>query len=138
MRCSSLVIGLVAVVFSGCATSGILNSANVTNVELSEGNYEIVATNVAGHSSAAYVLGFSWSYRAEPRTLALFRVDGDDMLVSAAMEDLWMNFETDHGRAAGRRLALVNVRFDSDAANYLGLYSEQNVTIRADVVEFVE
>ena len=123
---------------AGCATSGLLNSANVTNVELSEGNYELVATNVSGNSSAAYVLGFSWSYRAEPRTVALFRASGDEMLVNAAMEDLWASFEAEHGPAAGRKLALVNVRFDSDAANYLGFYSEQKVTIRADVVEFVE
>ncbi len=129
---------LTGLALAGCATSGLLNSANVTNVELSEGNYSIVATNVAGHSEASYALGFSWSYRAEPRTLALFRVDGDEMLVSAAMEDLWAKFEAVHGPAAGRKLALVNVRFDSDAANYLGLYSQQSVTIRADVVEFVE
>ena len=129
---------LTGLVLTGCATSGLLNSANVTNVELSEGNYNIVATDVAGTSEAAYVLGFSWSVRAEPRTLALFRVDGDEMLVNAAMEDLWSNFEAEHGPAAGRKLALVNVRFDSDSANYLLFYSEQKVMIRADVIEFVE
>ena len=133
-----VLVALSGLVLTGCATSGLLNSANVTNVELSEGNYNIVATNVAGHSDAAYVLGFSWSLRAEPRTLALFRVDGDEMLVNAAMEDLWANFESEHGPAAGRKLALVNVRFDSDSANYLLLYTEQKVTIRADVVEFAE
>ena len=138
MHRTILIAALSGFMLTGCATSGLLNSANVTNVELSQDNYRIVATNVAGHSEAAYVLGFSWSLRAEPRTLALFRVDGDEMLVNAAMEDLWANFEADHGPAAGRRLALVNVRFDSDSANYLLFYSEQKVTIRADVVEFEE
>ncbi len=83
------------------------------------------------------MLGFWWSYRAEPRTLALFRASGEEVLVNRAMEDLWASFEADYGPAAGRKLALVNVRFDSDAANYLGFYSEQKVTIRADVIEFV-
>jgi hypothetical protein len=136
MHRQTYLVALAALTLTGCATSGIFNSANLTNVELSEGNYRMVATNVAGHSEAGYVLGFSWSYRAEPRTLALFRADGDEMLVSTAMEDLWASFEAEHGRVAGRKLALVNVRFDNDAANYLGLYSQQKVTIRADVVEF--
>ncbi len=131
-----MLVALLGLLLSGCATSGIFSSANLTNVELSEANYRIVATNVAGHSSAGYVLGFSWSYRGEPRTLALFRADGDEMLMSKAMENLWATFEADHGPATGRKIALVNVRFDSDAANYL-FYSEQRVTIRADVVEFV-
>ncbi len=136
MHSRIVVVAVFGFLLTGCATSGIFNSANVTNVELSEGNYELVATNVSGHSSAGYLIGFSWAYRAEPRTLALLRVDGDEMLVNAAMEDLWASFGAEHGSPAGRKLALVNVRFDSDAANYLGLYTQQNVTIRADVVEF--
>jgi hypothetical protein len=59
------------------------------------------------------------------------------MLVAAAMEDLWRNFESEYGPVAGRNLALINVRFDSDAANYLLLYTKQMISIRADVVEFV-
>jgi hypothetical protein len=53
------------------------------------------------------------------------------------MEDLWSSFEAQHGPAEGRRLALVNVRYDSDATNLL-LYSDLTLAIRADVVEFTD
>ena len=54
-----------------------------------------------------------------------------------ALENLWTNFEAEHGPVVGRNLALVNVRYDSDAANYLLLYSKLWVSVRADVIEFI-
>jgi len=59
------------------------------------------------------------------------------MLTSTAMANLWQNFEDEYGPVQGRNLALINVRFDSDAANYLLLYTKQSITIRADVIEFI-
>lgn len=90
---------------------------------------------MAGEASAAYVLGVSGAVGNEMRTLALARVGGERRLYEAAFADLWASFEAAEGPAVGRRLALVNVRYDADALN-LVLYTEARVAIRADVVEF--
>lgn len=135
-------IGILAVLvfamltFSGCINSGSFFAANMTNVELGEANYQIVATNVHGQSEAGYILGLSGSQGGYATTFAMFRVEGDGLLYKAAVEDLWAQFEEDHGPVENRRLALVNVQFDADASNYLGLYSKSVVSVRADIVEF--
>ena len=134
-----IVLFLFAVLmFSGCATTGIFPSANLTNVELSENNFNIIAKNVSGEASAEYLLGFSGGLGAEMRTLALIRINGDGFLFRTALAELWKNFEDQHGSVEGRHLALVNVRYDFDGMNVLGLYTKPTVSIRADVVEFVE
>ncbi len=126
-----------AVILSGCVSSGSFNTVNETQVRLSEANFRIVATNVAGESEAGYLFGFSASGRESPTTIALLRVDGEPMLMKRALENLWDNFEAEHGPVVGRNLALVNVRYDSDAANYLLVYSKLWVSVRADVIEFI-
>ena len=55
-----LFAGLLAI-FSGCSAGGAFLAQNVTNVDLSESNFEIVARNVEGFSKAEYILGFSFS-----------------------------------------------------------------------------
>ena len=60
-----------ALLLSGCASSGLFFSMNNTAVELSENNYEIVATNVSGEAEAGYILGLSFSAGAATNTLAL-------------------------------------------------------------------
>jgi len=121
---------------TGCINSGAFYAANVTSVELSEANYRIVATNVQGQSEAGYVLGVSGSTGGYATTFAFIRADGDGMLYKEAVENLWANFEAEHGSVENRRLALVNVQFDADAANYLLLYTKTTVSVRADIVEF--
>ena len=121
---------------SGCINSGAFFAANLTNVDLAEANYMIVATNVQGQSEAGYVLGLSGSQGGYATTFALFRVVGDGLLYKAAVENLWAQFEEQNGPVENRRLALVNVQFDADASNYLGLYSKSVVSVRADIVEF--
>lgn len=133
----TLPIVVAVTLLAGCASSGIFDASQQTRVGLEEANFRIVATNVHGEAEAGYILGFSWAAAQEPRTLALYRVDGEGMLVASAMANLWDNFEAEYGPAAGRNLALINVRFDSDAANYLLLYTKQSITVRADVVEFI-
>ncbi len=127
---------LATLTFTGCINSGAFYAANMTNVELREANYQIVATNVHGQSEAGYILGLSGSQGGYATTFALFRVEGDGLLYKAAVEDLWAQFEEKNGPVANRRLALVNVQFDADASNYLGLYSKSVVSVRADIVEF--
>lgn len=133
-----IVLILVTLTLAGCVSSGAFYASNLTNVELSEDNYTIVATNLHGQSEAGYILGFSGSTGGYATTFALYRVEGDGLLYKAAVEDLWAQFEGQHGPVANRRLALVNVQFDADAANYLGLYTKSVVSVRADVVEFGE
>lgn len=55
-----------------------------------------------------------------------------------ALENLWSNYEAENGAVVGKKLALVNIRYDSDASNYLLPYSKMRVSVRADVVEFID
>ena len=124
-----------ALLLSGCASSGLFFSMNNTSVELSENNYEIVATNVSGEAEAGYLVGVSFSAGAATNTMALARVSGSGMIYMEALENLWKNYEKEHGSVIGKKLALVNVRYDSDELNLL-LYTSAKISIRADVVEF--
>jgi len=127
---------LATLTFTGCISSGAFYAANITSVELGEDNFAIVATNVTGQSEAGYILGLSGSQGGYATTFALFRVEGDGLLYKAAVEDLWANFAERNGPVENRKLALVNVQFDADASNYLGLYTKSVVSVRADIVEF--
>ncbi len=129
---------LTVTTLTGCVTTGIFNSLNLTNVELSKNNFKIVAKNVSGEASAGYLIGFSAAFASDMRTFALIRVEGEGLLFKAALEDFWRNFEKQYGAVEGRHLAIVNVRYDSDALNVLLLYTKPKISIRADVVEFVE
>ena len=128
-----LVVSLL--ILSSCSNNGMFVGLNQTSVELGEANYEIVASNVLGQSQAGYVLGFSAPLGAATNTFAVARVNGTGMLYKEALEDLWKNFEAEHGKIDGRKLALANLRYDSEALN-LVVYTEVKVFIRADVIEF--
>ena len=122
---------------TGCASSGAFNTANFTEVQLAEDNFEIVAANVRGEASAGYLLGISSGFYGQMQTAALARVSGSGMIYGEAVADLWKNFEAEFGAAEGRNLALVNVRFDAEALNLL-IYTQPRVSVRADVVEFTD
>jgi hypothetical protein len=131
----AVVLILLIVSFTGCSNSGMFLSANVTDVKLSEANYQIIATNITGSSRAGYIFGLSFVSGGEAGTMALARVSGTGMLYQEALENLWANFEEDHGPREDRIIALVNVHYDSDILNLL-FYTEVKLFIRADVVEF--
>lgn len=137
MRLNILFITTVSVLFiSGCTSSGAFLSNNQTNVELTEANYTIAATNVVGEAESAYIIGFSYaSFGMIANTIAIARIQGNGMLYSEALENLWVNFEAEAGTVEGRNLALTNVRYDADILN-LFLYTKIKVSVRADVVEF--
>ena len=129
---------LIAAAFlSGCAQVGLFAAGNLTTVELSEPNFQVVATDVAGKSSAAYVIGVSYSKGISTGSVSLFRVRGTGELYGEAMADLWSQFAEGHGAVEGRKLALVNVRYDSSVRNFL-VYNDTELFIRADVVEFAD
>ncbi|MFW5759759.1 MAG: DUF6567 family protein [Cyclobacteriaceae bacterium] len=129
---------IVLLTFSGCSSSGIFSSANLTNVELSEANYTIVARGITGTAQAPYLLGLSGSFRSEMKAMALIKLGGPDFLYTEAMNDFWNKFEQEtNSSVVGRNLALVNVRYDSEAIN-LFLYTKPKVAITADVIEFTD
>jgi phosphoribosyl-AMP cyclohydrolase len=124
-----------ALIFTGCTSTGAFLSANQTIVNLNEGNYTIAVTNVTGESESAYVFGLSYSTGLAASTFAIARVEGTGMLYSEALENLWANFEATNGTVRDQKLALVNVRYDTDTLN-LFVYTKVRVIVRADVVEF--
>jgi hypothetical protein len=130
-----LILGVVAL--SGCAQTGTFTAGNLTTVELSEPNYEVVATGVSGTAKAGYLIGASFSDGAKSGPISLFRVSGTGHLYKEAMEGLWAFESKQHGPAAGRRLALINIRYDADTRNFL-VYNDIAVSLRADVVEFTD
>lgn len=139
MRNSTSILALLfaSLMITGCAATGAFNAANLTEVQLSEANYKVVATNVKGEASAGYVIGVSGGVSRQMQTVALFRLSGNGMIYGEALENLWDNFREEHGETKNRELALVNVRYDTEALNLL-VYTKPTVAVRADVVEFTE
>ena len=126
---------LIAAMFAGCASGGMFTASNITEVQLQKNNFIIVAKNVSGEAEAGYLFGSTLSLGMMTNTVAVLRVSGTGMLYKEALEDLWTNYEAVHGPVEGKKLALVNVRYDADALN-LFVYTRPKVMIRADVVEF--
>lgn len=128
---------VAAATLPGCAQAGMFASANLTDVQLARANYKVIATDLSGTATAGYLLGISLPAGMANQTLALVRIQGSGMLYREALAALWARFEAEHGPVAGRRLALVNVRYDADNTNLL-VYTKPRLSIRADVVEFGE
>lgn len=126
---------LLVIILSGCSSSGAFLAINQTSVELGEANYTIVETGVHGEAEAGYILGLSYSSGFIANTFALARVSGTDKLYSDALDNLWENYESNHGSIGDKKLALTNVRYDAEILNLL-LYTGTKITVRADIVEF--
>ncbi len=126
-----------SLVMIGCATGGMFVAGNVTDVQLQKGNFKIVARDVTGEAQAGYLLGASFSMGASTNSFALVRIAGTGMLYKEALQNLWKSYEAASGPVEGKKLALVNVRYDSEALN-LFVYTQPKLVIRADVVEFTE
>jgi hypothetical protein len=127
-----------AFLLSNCATTGRFDSVHLTNVELGNKDYRILAKNISGEAAAGYLIGFSGSNGSQTWTTALLRIDGDGMLYKEALERFWSSFEEKFGSIEGRDLAIVNVRYDADAMNFFGIYTRPKISIRADVIEFLD
>jgi len=141
MKTHKLVIILMSLIMvlllTGCSSSGAFMAGNVTDVQLQRNNFKIVAQNVTGEAQAGYLFGGTFSTGFATNTFALFRVSGSGMLYKEALENLWKNYEAANGPIAGKKIALINVRYDTDALN-LAIYTQPKLLIRADVVEFIE
>ncbi|MCD6376125.1 MAG: hypothetical protein J7L94_11405 [Caldisericaceae bacterium] len=125
----------VMLFMTGCVSSGLFVSSNQTVVELREGNFNIVATDVSGEASASYLIGVSVSNGFMTQTLSLIKINGPDGLYQQALKDLWKNVEKKVGKVEGRSLALTNVRYDMQISNFL-IFNKVKLMVRADVVSF--
>ena len=126
----------VMLFMTGCVSSGLFVSSNQTVVELREGNFNIVATDVSGESSASYLIGVSVSNGFMTQTLSLIKLNGPDGLYQQALKDLWKNVEKKVGKVEGRSLALTNVRYDTQISNFL-IFNKVKLMVRADVISFL-
>ena len=52
-------VPVVLATLVGCTSTGRFSSTNLTNVELSEDNFRVIATNVYGEASTDYLIGFT-------------------------------------------------------------------------------
>ena len=132
-----LLIPLMLTLFSGCFTGGSFLSQNVTNVELTDSEFTIVAKDLEGYSKAEYLLGFSYSSGFLTNTAALVRIGGSAKLYNDAIKNLWKNYQAKYGETEGKKLLLANIRYDTDILN-LFVYTQTELYIHADVIEFEE
>tara|TARA_R110000868_G_scaffold37111_14_gene131656 strand:- start:69102 stop:69515 length:414 start_codon:yes stop_codon:yes gene_type:complete len=130
-----LLILISVFILTGCSNSGAFIATNSTTVELSEANYIISAKSVTGFAESSYLIGVSTSWGIATNANGLFKLKGTETLYKDAREDFWNKYEADHGSIEGRKLALVNVQFDSQTKNFV-VYTYAKVTMTADVVEF--
>jgi hypothetical protein len=128
---------ILLIYLSSCVTGGSFLAHNITNVELSEPNFKLVAKNLEGYSKASYLLGFSYSMGNIANTLALVRIGGTAKLYNDAIQNIWKNYQDKYGDTEGKKLVLTNIRIDSDMLNLL-VYTQTELYITADVVEFEE
>ncbi|WP_410266978.1 DUF6567 family protein [Cyclobacterium sp.] len=76
-----LLLSIVSFIFlSACSTSGMPMSSSLTNVQLSEANYQIVARSVSGESKAGYILGVSFGVGMYSQVIGVARGSGDRAL----------------------------------------------------------
>lgn len=132
-----LMIVILGALVSGCGTMGAFHANNVTNVELSENNFNIVARGVQGSAMQGYLFGVSIQQYSDVNTFGLVRISGEKTLYDAAIKALWDDFRDKHGEMEERNLVLVNIRQDTDVINAF-VYTQAELFITADLVEFVD
>jgi hypothetical protein len=58
------------------------------------------------------------------------------MLYREAVGNLWKNAEKTLNSIEGKKVALLNVRYDSEVLNSF-VYTQFTISVRADIMEFV-
>ncbi len=139
MKNAALFLGLVLLLalISGCGTMGSFQANNLTSVQLSQANFDIVARDVQGSAMQGYLFGVSFQQYSDVNTFGLIRVSGDKTLYDAAIKSLWEDYRDKYGETEGKNLVLINIRQDTDAINTF-VYTQATLFITADVVQFVE
>lgn len=118
MRMRHFIAALSLLLAVGCASSGTLPYGTGTNVDLSRKNYKVVKSNAIGESSGFALLGII------PIVSPTYPV---------AMSNLYKNANISEGSAT----ALANVSQERSSV-YLILFSIPKLTVRADVIEFLD
>lgn len=137
-KISVIIISLTLIILlSSCGTGGSLHSFNTTNVELSKPNFTIVAKNVSGTAMQGYILGLSIPQGSEVGSFGIVKVSGVEKPYDSAYRDLWNNFEESNGKIGNKKLALINIRHDSEVLNTI-LYTQAKYFVTADVIEFID
>lgn len=134
---TNLMFVFILIFLFACTAGGSFISHNITNVELSDSEFNIIAKNVEGYSSASYLIGLTYSAGTVSNTLALVRIGGTAKLYNDAIQNLWNNFYAEHENAEGKKYVLANIRIDNDMLN-LVLYTQTDLYITADIIEFEE
>lgn len=130
-----IILMAVAFLLTGCGNAGMFVASNSTEVQLKESNYTIVAKNVTGTSEMSYLFGASYSWGVATNSVGIIPLGGNKMLYKEARESLWDNFEKQGQSIEGRTLALINIQYDSNTANFM-VYTKASVSITADIIEF--
>jgi len=133
----AIFIMFIIMTFLGCASTGMYVTMNQTHVELSKPNFKIKAVNVGGEAEISYIIGVSYSIGAITECLGLIGMGDIGSLYTTAINNLWKNYEKKYGPIINQKLALTNVRYDTDILN-LGVYTRLKLKVCADVIEFSE
>ena len=114
-----LIIGFCGIaLLSGCASVGTFPNTSGTSVDLTKKNYRVVKANASGESTGFALLGII-------------------PIVSPSYTDAMSNLSAHGGIQEGKAQALVNVTQDHSVI-YLILFSIPKLTVRADIVEFLD
>jgi hypothetical protein len=130
-----ILIIILLIYLSSCTTGGSFLAHNVTNVELSDANFNVVAKDLEGYSKASYLIGFTFSSGSFTNTLALARIGGTAKLYDDAIQNIWKSYKAKYGDTEGKKLVLANIRIDNDMLN-LFVYTQTEMYVTADVIEF--
>jgi len=118
MKINFIIIGLITLLFIGCVNSGMFPNTTGTTVDLSKKNYRIVKLNAIGQSRGFKLLGIIPI--VSPR-------------YTKAMKDLYSKADISEGKAR----ALINIAQER-SSTYLILFSITKLTIKADIIEFLD
>jgi hypothetical protein len=93
MKKSLLTMAFLAavVLLNGCASTGLTASAHLTNVQLTNPNFKVVATSVSGEATSKALLGVSYGAGIATTQFALIPLQENRLLYKTAMEKLWLN-----------------------------------------------
>lgn len=133
----SLAVITLLMSITGCGTMGSFRANNITNVELSQANFNIVARDLQGTAREGYLFGVSAPQGSDINTFGLIKISGDEKPYATAVKNLWKNYQEKYGDIKGKNLVLVNIRQDTEMLNTF-IYTEVKYFITADVVEFNE
>lgn len=118
-----------------CTTSNIHQSLAQPEIQLTEGNYQVVATQITGSSVGLHVATLipasGYDVRRALNGGPLGGIPIKAASESAAIDELYQNAGIQRGRAT----AFVNMRTEVSGLNCI-LFAFPKITVKADLIEF--